>query len=131
MKSSPSKDHESRRQQALQVFLSHFFFNLIGLIVFSILRLPKSLAMSLAEKVAVYQWFGVVYIVGCFLLIPVSGIFFALASETLYRVVMYTITCFLLSAWIITKLQEMFDITFLNNQPCSPLTSYIFLYQVM
>lgn len=107
-----SKDHESRREEALRVFLSHFFFNLIGAFVFSILRLPKSLAMSLAEKVAVYQWFGVVYIVGCFILLPVIGVLLALKSQTLYTVILYTITSLLLSAWIVTKLQEMFYITF-------------------
>ena len=107
------------------MFLSHFFFNLIGAFVFSILRLPKYFAKSLAEKVVVYQWFGVVYIVGCFILLPLIGVLLALKSQTLHTVIVYTITSLLLLAWIITKLQEMFDITFRDMTPS--LISYFLL----
>ena len=97
---------DQHRRVAIQVFLYHFFFNLIGVLVFFIFKLPKLLAISLAEKVAVYQWFGVFYIIGCFILVPVAGICLSLTSPTLYRVIMYTVISLFLIVWIITKLQE-------------------------
>jgi len=95
-----------QRAEPLQVALSHFFFNLIGVIIFFPFKLPLSLAKFLAEEVAVYQWFGVVYILGCFFIIPILSILIALTNEDLSWIIILISVSIFLIVLIITTLQN-------------------------
>ena len=101
-----------QRKEALQVALSHLFFNLIGVIIFLPFKLPLSLAKFLAEEVAVYQWFGVVYILGCFLVIPLLCILTALYSEGLYWILFCAFFSIFFTVSLITRLQVKFGFLF-------------------
>ena len=94
-----------QRAEPLQVALSHFFFNLIGVVIFFPFKLPLSLAKFLAEEVAVYQWFGVVYILGCFFIIPILSILIALTNEDLSWIIILISVSIFLIVLIITTLQ--------------------------
>ena len=94
-----------QRTEPLQVALSHFFFNLIGVIIFLPFQLPLSLAKFLAEEVAVYQWFGVVYILGTFLIIPLLSLLIVLANADLYWTIFSISFSIFLTVCFITALQ--------------------------
>lgn len=56
-----------------QVALCHFFFNVLGILLWYPLpftRLPIRMARFLGEKTAAYRWFAVLYLILCFLLLP-------------------------------------------------------------
>ncbi|GCB64087.1 hypothetical protein scyTo_0000234, partial [Scyliorhinus torazame] len=58
---------------AFQIALSHFFFNIAGIILwypFPITRFPIRMAKTLGERTAKYRWFAVLYLIICFLLLP-------------------------------------------------------------
>lgn len=58
---------------ALQIALSHFFFNIAGIILWypiPITRFPIRMAKTLGERTAKYRWFAVLYLIICFLLLP-------------------------------------------------------------
>ncbi|XP_034044563.1 sodium-dependent phosphate transport protein 2B-like [Thalassophryne amazonica] len=58
---------------ALQIALVHFMFNISGIILWypiPFTRVPIWLAKGLGNTTATYRWFAVVYIVGCFFLLP-------------------------------------------------------------
>lgn len=57
---------------------------------------------------AVYQWFGVVYIIGCFFVIPILSIVIVLTNELVYWIIFYFIMSILIIVWIITGLQVKF-----------------------
>ncbi|XP_043559929.1 sodium-dependent phosphate transport protein 2A-like isoform X6 [Chiloscyllium plagiosum] len=58
---------------AFQIALSHFFFNIAGIILWyplPITRFPIRMAKTLGEQTAKYRWFAVLYLIICFLLLP-------------------------------------------------------------
>ncbi|XP_062909749.1 sodium-dependent phosphate transport protein 2A-like [Mobula hypostoma] len=58
---------------AFQIALSHFFFNIAGIILWypiPITRFPIRMAKILGERTAKYRWFAVLYLIICFLLLP-------------------------------------------------------------
>ncbi|KAM9729735.1 sodium-dependent phosphate transport protein 2A-like isoform 3-T3 [Menidia menidia] len=58
---------------ATQVALCHFFFNLLGILMWypvPATRVPIRMACSLGRKTARYRWFAVLYLLVCFLLFP-------------------------------------------------------------
>ncbi|XP_020390431.2 sodium-dependent phosphate transport protein 2A-like [Rhincodon typus] len=58
---------------AFQIALSHFFFNIAGIILWyplPITRFPIRMAKTLGERTAKYRWFAVLYLIICFLLLP-------------------------------------------------------------
>ncbi|XP_037544189.1 sodium-dependent phosphate transport protein 2A-like [Nematolebias whitei] len=65
---------------ATQVALCHFFFNLLGILLWYPIpatRLPIRMACSLGKCTARYRWFAVLYLLVCFLLFP--SVVFALS----------------------------------------------------
>ncbi|XP_041864777.1 sodium-dependent phosphate transport protein 2A-like [Melanotaenia boesemani] len=58
---------------ATQVALCHFFFNLLGILLWypvPATRLPIRMARALGKRTARYRWFAVLYLLLCFLLFP-------------------------------------------------------------
>ncbi|XP_071762810.2 sodium-dependent phosphate transport protein 2A-like [Centroberyx gerrardi] len=58
---------------AVQVALCHFFFNLLGILLWYPVpasRVPIRMACALGRCTAKYRWFAVLYLVLCFLLLP-------------------------------------------------------------
>ncbi|KAI1902965.1 hypothetical protein AGOR_G00022010 [Albula goreensis] len=58
---------------AFQVALCHFFFNILGILLWyplPFMRFPIRMAKALGERTAKYRWFAVVYLIACFLLLP-------------------------------------------------------------
>ncbi|KAL2095224.1 hypothetical protein ACEWY4_009943 [Coilia grayii] len=58
---------------ALQVALCHFFFNVLGILLWypvPFTRLPVRMARFLGAQTATYRWFAVLYLLLCFLLLP-------------------------------------------------------------
>uniref|UniRef100_A0A665VF10 Sodium-dependent phosphate transport protein 2A n=1 Tax=Echeneis naucrates TaxID=173247 RepID=A0A665VF10_ECHNA len=58
---------------ATQVALCHFFFNLLGILLWYPIpttRLPIRMACALGNCTARYRWFAVLYLLVCFLLLP-------------------------------------------------------------
>ncbi|XP_047463093.1 sodium-dependent phosphate transport protein 2A-like [Mugil cephalus] len=58
---------------ATQVALCHFFFNLLGILLWYPIpatRLPIRMARALGNCTARYRWFAVLYLLLCFLLLP-------------------------------------------------------------
>ncbi|KAM4547533.1 sodium-dependent phosphate transport protein 2A-like [Fundulus diaphanus] len=65
---------------ATQVALCHFFFNLLGILLWypiPVTRLPIRMACALGKHTARYRWFAVLYLLLCFLLFP--SVVFALS----------------------------------------------------
>ncbi|XP_077463727.1 sodium-dependent phosphate transport protein 2B-like isoform X2 [Stigmatopora argus] len=60
---------------SLQIALCHFFFNIMGILLWypiPFTRLPIRLARGLGNHTAQYRWFAVVYLVVCFLVLPLA-----------------------------------------------------------
>nr|XP_033804049.1 sodium-dependent phosphate transport protein 2B isoform X2 [Geotrypetes seraphini] len=60
---------------SLQIALCHFFFNISGILIMypiPITRVPIRLAKGLGNTTAKYRWFAVLYLIICFLLLPIS-----------------------------------------------------------
>ncbi|XP_067857081.1 solute carrier family 34 member 2b isoform X2 [Heptranchias perlo] len=58
---------------SLQIALSHFFFNISGIIIWypiPFMRVPIRLAKALGTYTSKYRWFAVIYLILCFLLLP-------------------------------------------------------------
>ncbi|XP_028277915.1 sodium-dependent phosphate transport protein 2A-like [Parambassis ranga] len=65
---------------ATQVALCHFFFNLLGILLWYPIpatRLPIRMACALGKRTARYRWFAVLYLLLCFMLLP--SVVFALS----------------------------------------------------
>eukprot|EP00092_Neocalanus_flemingeri_P013685 GFUD01014758.1.p1 GENE.GFUD01014758.1~~GFUD01014758.1.p1 ORF type:complete len:721 (+),score=136.64 GFUD01014758.1:54-2216(+) len=114
-------------KEALQIFLSHFFFNIIGILMFypvKKLRIPIQIAKSLGEMVAVHKWFGLVYVLSMFLLLPLFAIGLSFAGKTVYSAVFIICVSFVLLLVLINKLQGYKNGKFL---PCRFLMTWNFL----
>ena len=112
---------------ALQIFLSHFFFNIIGILIFypvKRFRIPLKIAKSMGELVAVHKWFGLVYILMTFLILPLVAIGLSFAGMTVYTAVCIISIVFILIIVTINKLQGYQNGRFL---PCSFLMTWNFL----
>ncbi|XP_068599223.1 sodium-dependent phosphate transport protein 2B-like [Brachionichthys hirsutus] len=60
---------------SLQIALCHFFFNIMGILLWypiPCMRVPIRLARGLGNRTAKYRWFAVVYLILCFLILPLS-----------------------------------------------------------
>lgn len=58
----------------MQIALCHLFFNVLGILLWYPLpglRLPIRMSRVLGERTAKYRWFAVLYLLVCFLLLPV------------------------------------------------------------
>ena len=114
-------------KEAFQIFLSHFFFNIVGILMFypvKKFRIPIKIAKSLGEIVAVHKWFGLVYVLMTFLILPLAAIGLSFAGMTAYTAVCIISIAFILLVVIINKLQGYKNGKFL---PCSFLMTWNFL----
>ncbi|KAM4549491.1 sodium-dependent phosphate transport protein 2B-like [Odontesthes bonariensis] len=62
---------------SLQIALCHFFFNIMGILLWypiPFTRLPIRLARGLGNQTAKYRWFAALYLILCFLVLPL-GVF--------------------------------------------------------
>ncbi|XP_057698231.1 sodium-dependent phosphate transport protein 2B-like [Corythoichthys intestinalis] len=60
---------------SLQIALCHFFFNIMGIMLWypiPFTRLPIRLARGLGNRTAQYRWFAGLYLILCFLILPLT-----------------------------------------------------------
>ncbi|XP_048023232.1 sodium-dependent phosphate transport protein 2A [Megalobrama amblycephala] len=94
---------------AFQVALSHFIFNILGILLWypiPLSRLPIRMARYLGERTAKYRWFAVLYLILCFLLLP--SIVFALSMAGWQVLVGICVPCVavLLCIVVVNRLQS-------------------------
>ncbi|XP_041913922.1 solute carrier family 34 member 2b [Alosa sapidissima] len=68
---------------ALQISLCHFFFNIFGILLWypiPFMRVPIRLAKGLGDHTAKYRWFAAVYLVLCFLVMPLTVLGLSIAG---------------------------------------------------
>ncbi|XP_077391070.1 sodium-dependent phosphate transport protein 2B-like [Festucalex cinctus] len=68
---------------SLQIALCHFFFNIMGIILWypiPFTRIPIRLARGLGNSTAQYRWFAALYLVLCFLILPLTVFGLSLAG---------------------------------------------------
>ncbi|XP_065138618.2 solute carrier family 34 member 2b isoform X1 [Paramisgurnus dabryanus] len=68
---------------SLQVSLCHFFFNICGILLWypiPFTRIPIRLAKALGNRTAKYRWFAGVYVILCFLILPLSVLGLSIAG---------------------------------------------------
>ncbi|XP_074525161.1 solute carrier family 34 member 2b [Halichoeres trimaculatus] len=68
---------------SLQIALCHFFFNIFGILLWypiPFTRLPIRLARGLGNRTAKYRWFAALYLILCFLVLPLSVFGLSLAG---------------------------------------------------
>ncbi|KAK9518894.1 hypothetical protein VZT92_021661 [Zoarces viviparus] len=68
---------------SLQIALCHFFFNIMGIMLWypiPFTRLPIRLARGLGNHTAEYRWFAGLYLILCFLVLPLSVFGLSLAG---------------------------------------------------
>lgn len=68
---------------SLQISLCHFFFNIFGIVLWypiPFTRLPIRLAKALGNHTSRYRWFAVVYLLLCFLVLPVTVLGLSIAG---------------------------------------------------
>ena len=82
------------------------------------------IAKSLGEIVVVHKWFGLVYILMIFLILPLVAIGLSFAGITVYTAVCLISIAFILKIVLINKLQGYKNGKFL---PCSFLMTWNFL----
>uniref|UniRef100_A0A8C5H790 Sodium-dependent phosphate transport protein 2B n=1 Tax=Gouania willdenowi TaxID=441366 RepID=A0A8C5H790_GOUWI len=61
--------------ESLQIALCHFFFNIMGILLWypiPFTRIPIRLARGLGNKTAEYRWFAAIYLILCFLVLPLT-----------------------------------------------------------
>uniref|UniRef100_A0A674P6U5 Sodium-dependent phosphate transport protein 2B n=1 Tax=Takifugu rubripes TaxID=31033 RepID=A0A674P6U5_TAKRU len=60
---------------SLQIALCHFIFNIMGILIWypiPFMRIPIRLARGLGNRTAKYRWFAILYLILCFLVLPLS-----------------------------------------------------------
>ncbi|XP_062412728.1 sodium-dependent phosphate transport protein 2B-like [Sardina pilchardus] len=68
---------------SLQISLCHFFFNIFGILLWypiPFMRVPIRLAKGLGNHTAQYRWFAAVYLVLCFLVMPLTVLGLSIAG---------------------------------------------------
>nr|XP_057929058.1 solute carrier family 34 member 2b [Doryrhamphus excisus] len=68
---------------SLQIALCHFFFNIMGILLWypiPFTRVPIRLARGLGNRTAKYRWFAALYLVLCFLVLPLTVFGLSLAG---------------------------------------------------
>ncbi|MBN3311335.1 NPT2B protein, partial [Amia calva] len=89
---------------SLQIALCHFFFNISGILLWypiPITRVPIRLAKTLGDRTAKYRWFAVMYLVLCFLILPLTVFGLSVAGwQVLVGVGVPVIVIFLVAIFI-------------------------------
>ncbi|XP_053337792.1 solute carrier family 34 member 2b isoform X2 [Clarias gariepinus] len=68
---------------SLQISLCHFFFNIFGILLWypvPFTRVPIRLAKGLGDCTAKYRWFAIIYLVTCFLIMPLAVLGLSIAG---------------------------------------------------
>lgn len=94
---------------SLQVALIHFFFNLVGILlwyVVPILRLPIPLAKHFGNLTASYRWVAIAYLLLCFLLLPLAAFGLSLAGVAVLAAVGGPLVALVLLVSLVTVLQR-------------------------
>ncbi|CAN2388530.1 sodium-dependent phosphate transmembrane transporter activity [Pristimantis euphronides] len=94
---------------SVQIALCHFFFNISGIIIWypiPFMRLPIRLAKGLGDKTAKYRWFAVVYLILCFLLLPLAIFGLSIAGWQILAGVCIPIVFIVIVVIIISVLQS-------------------------
>ncbi|XP_006863844.1 PREDICTED: sodium-dependent phosphate transport protein 2C [Chrysochloris asiatica] len=94
---------------ALQVALIHFFFNVIGILlwyVVPVLRLPIPLAKHFGDVTARYRWVAIAYLLLSFLLLPLAAFGLSLAGTTVLAAVGGPLVGLLLVVVLVNVLQR-------------------------
>lgn len=68
---------------SLQIALCHFFFNIFGILLWypiPFMRVPIRLARGLGNRTAKYRWFAALYLILCFLVLPLAVFGLSLAG---------------------------------------------------
>ncbi|KAB0339615.1 hypothetical protein FD754_023788 [Muntiacus muntjak] len=98
-----------RLLSAVQVALIHFFFNLVGILlwyVVPILRLPIPLAKHFGNLTASYRWVAIAYLLLCFLLLPLAAFGLSLAGVAVLAAVGGPLVVLVLLVALVTVLQR-------------------------
>lgn len=94
---------------ALQISLCHFFFNIFGILLWypiPFTRVPIRLAKSLGNITAKYRWFAVVYLLLCFLVIPLSVLGLSIAGWQVLVGVLVPIAVLIIAVIIVNVMQK-------------------------
>uniref|UniRef100_A0A3Q2QI38 Solute carrier family 34 member 2a n=1 Tax=Fundulus heteroclitus TaxID=8078 RepID=A0A3Q2QI38_FUNHE len=98
-----------RLANALQIALVHFLFNISGIILWypiPFTRLPIRLAKGLGNITANYRWFAAVYIISCFLVLPLLVFSLSLAGWKVLVGVGVPVVVMLIAVAVINVLQR-------------------------
>ncbi|MEQ2279862.1 hypothetical protein AMECASPLE_013652 [Ameca splendens] len=94
---------------SLQIALCHFFFNIMGIILWypiPFTRVPIRLAKGLGNKTAKYRWFAAVYLLLCFLVLPLAVFGLSIAGWQVLVGVGVPIVMFIIIVIIINVMQS-------------------------
>ncbi|XP_051892999.1 sodium-dependent phosphate transport protein 2B-like isoform X2 [Pristis pectinata] len=94
---------------SLQIALCHFFFNISGIIIWypmPFMRLPIRLAKGLGTYTSKYRWFAVIYLILCFLLLPLIVFGLSVAGWQVLTGVGVPVVAFIIIAIIINIMQR-------------------------
>ncbi|XP_073679105.1 solute carrier family 34 member 2b [Garra rufa] len=94
---------------SLQISLCHFFFNISGILLWypvPFMRIPIRLAKALGNRTAKYRWFAVLYLILCFLLLPLLILGLSIAGWQVLVGVGVPVVVFAIIVIIINVLQK-------------------------
>ncbi|XP_069487954.1 sodium-dependent phosphate transport protein 2B-like [Ambystoma mexicanum] len=94
---------------SLQIALCHFFFNISGILLWypiPFTRIPIRLAKGLGDKTANYRWFAVVYLILCFLVLPLAVFGLSVAGWQVLVGVGVPIVVVIVAAIVINVMQK-------------------------
>lgn len=89
--------------------MCHFFFNIFGIILWypiPFTRVPIRLAKGLGNYTAKYRWFAIVYLILCFLVIPLTVLGLSIAGWQVLVGVGVPVVVFILGIVVINVLQS-------------------------
>lgn len=94
---------------SLQIALCHFFFNIMGIILwypFPFQRIPIRLARGLGNKTAKYRWFAALYLILCFVVLPIAVFGLSLAGWQVLVGIGVPIIAIVIFAVIVNMMQK-------------------------
>ncbi|KAJ0032181.1 hypothetical protein NQD34_002262 [Periophthalmus magnuspinnatus] len=95
--------------ESLQIALCHFFFNIMGILLwypFPFQRIPIRLARGLGNKTAKYRWFAALYLILCFVVLPITVFGLSLAGWQVLVGIGVPIIAIILFAIIVNVMQK-------------------------
>jgi len=99
-----------RLHVTLQVAYTHLLFNVFGIAIFYVpkplRRIPIKAARRLGDATAQYRWVAIVYIVSCFLLIPLLAMLLSLAGPVPLSLLLSLIVAAAVAAAVLAMFQK-------------------------